>query len=142
MVNVITNVGEEYLYENNTDGETVTVGLYEDATDAIGEEDNLSAITTEPAGSAYSRQSETVTTRFNSGEFGIDNDNPISFDVSDSSASVDAAFVVVNFQSDAVAGDGSANDNLIAAGDLSQTRDLSSVDTLNIPAGDLTIEGA
>jgi len=33
MVNVITNVGEEYLYENNADGETVTVGLYEDATE-------------------------------------------------------------------------------------------------------------
>jgi len=92
MVNVITNVGEEYLYENNADG--------------------------------------------------IDNDSQLSFDVSDSSATVDAAFVVVNFQSDSVAGDGSATDNLIAAGDLSQTRDLSSVDTLNIPAGDLTIEGA
>jgi hypothetical protein len=142
MVNLITNVGEEYLYENNADGETVKVGLYEDATDALGETDNLSAVTTEPAGSAYSRQSDTVTTRLSAGEYGFDNDNQISFDVSDSNASVDAAFVVVNFQSDSVAGDGSASDNLIAAGDLSQTRDLSSVDTLNIPAGDLNIEGA
>jgi len=142
MVNVITNVGEEYLYENNADGETVEVGLYEDATDALGESDNVSAVTTEPAGSAYSRQSDTVTTRLSGGEFGIDNDSQLSFDVSDSSATVDAAFIVVNFQSDSVAGDGSATDNLIAAGDLSQSRDLSSVDTLNIPAGDLTIEGA
>jgi len=100
MVNLITNVGEEYLYENNADGDTVKIGLYEDATDALGEIDNLSAVTTEPTGSAYSRQS------------------------------------------DAVAGDGSATDNLIAAGDLSQSRDLSSVDTLNIPAGELNIEGA
>jgi len=142
MVNLITNVGEEYLYENNADGETVTVGLYEDATDSLSDPDNLSAVTTEPAGSAYSRQSDTVTTRLSSGEFGIENDSEISFDVSDSNATVDAAFVVVNFQSDAVAGDGSATDNLIAAGDLSQTRDLSSVDTLTILAGELTIEGA
>jgi len=85
---------------------------------------------------------DTVTTRLSGGEFGIDNDSQLSFDVSDSNATVDAAFVVVNFQSDSVAGDGSATDNLIAAGDLSQSRDLSSVDTLNIPAGDLTIEGA
>jgi hypothetical protein len=142
MVNLITNVGEEYLYENNADGDTVKIGLYEDATDALGEIDNLSAVTTEPTGSAYSRQSDTVTTRFSAGEYGFDNDSKISFDTSDSNASVDAAFVVVNFQSDAVAGDGSATDNLIAAGDLSQSRDLSSVDTLNIPAGELNIEGA
>jgi len=142
MVNLITNVGEGYLYENNADGETVKVGLYEDATDALGESDNVSAVTTEPAGSAYSRQSATVTTRLSGGEFGIDTDSQLSFDVSDSNATVDAAFVVVNFQSDSVAGDGSATDNLIAAGDLSQSRDLSSIDTLNIPAGDLTIEGA
>ena len=142
MVNVITNVGEEYLYENNADGETVQVGLYEDATDSLGENDNIGSVTTEPTGSSYSRQSDTVTTRLSGGEYGFDNDSKISFDVSDSNASVDAAFVVVNFQSDAVAGDGSSTDNLIAAGDLSQTRDLSSVDTLNIPAGELNIEGA
>jgi len=141
MVNLITNTGEEYLYENNADGETVTVGLYEDATDALGETDNLSAVTTEPTGSAYSRQSDTVTARFSGGEFGIDNDSTLSFDTSDSSQTVDAAFIVVNFQSDAVAGDGSATDNLIAAGDLSQTRDLSNVDTLDIPANGLIIEG-
>jgi len=141
MVNLITNIGEEYLYENNANGETVTVGLYEDATDSLGETDNLSAITTEPTGSAYSRQSDTVTTRINAGEFGFDNDGQISFDTSDSTQTVDAVFIVVNFQSDSVAGDGSATDNLVAAGDLSQSRDLSSVDTLTIAANDLTIEG-
>jgi len=141
MVNLITNIGEEYLYENNANGETVTVGLYEDATDSLGETDNLSAITTEPTGSAYSRQSDTVTTRISAGEYGFDNDGQISFDTSDSTQTVDAVFIVVNFQSDSVAGDGSATDNLVAAGDLSQSRDLSSVDTLTIAANDLTIEG-
>lgn len=139
MVDLLTNVGEEYIVENGANGETVKVGLYEDATDTLGETSTLSDITTEPSGGSYSRQSDTVTTAQISGDFGFDNDNLISFDTSDSSQSVDAAFIVINFQSDTVAGDGSANDNLVAAGDLSQTRNLSDVDTLEIAAGDLEI---
>jgi hypothetical protein len=141
MVNVITDVGEEFFYETNTDGQTVDVGLYDDSTDALGEADNLAAITTEPSGSSYTRQTDTVTTGLFSGEFGIDNDTELSFDVSDSTRSVDALFIVANFQSDSVAGDASSTDNLIAAGDLSQTRDLSSIDTLTVPAGEVTIQG-
>jgi len=141
MVNVITDVGEEFFYETNTDGETVDVGLYDDSTDSIGEGDNLGNITTEPSGSSYSRQTDTVTTGLFSGEFGIDTDTELSFDVSDSNANVDALFIVANFQSDDVAGDPSSTDNLIAAGDLSQTRDLSSIDTLTLPAGEVTVRG-
>lgn len=140
MVDLITNVGEEYFYENNSNGETAIVGLYNDTTDALGEGDNLAAITTEPSGASYARQTDTVTTRNASGSFGIDNDNQISFDTSDSSQTVDAAFIAINFQSDTVAGDGAASDNLVAAGDLSQSRDLSNVDTLNISAGDLNVQ--
>lgn len=139
MVDLITNVGEEWLVENNINGETVTVGLYNDSTDALGETSTLSDITTEPTGGAYGRQSDTVTSVQISGDFGVDNDNQIQFDTSDSSQTVDAAFLVVNFQSDTVAGDGSASDNLVGAGDLSQSRDLSNVDTLTISAGDLEV---
>lgn len=141
MVNVITDVGEEFVYETNTNGQTVDVGLYDDSTDSIGEADNLAAITTEPSGSSYTRQTDTVTTGLFSGEFGIDNDTELSFDVSDSSRTVDALFIVANFQSDSVAGDASSTDNLIAAGDLSQTRDLSSIDTLTVPAGEVSVQG-
>jgi len=139
MVDLLTNVGEEYIVENNANGETIKVGLYEDATDTLGESSTLSDITTEPSGGNYSRQTDTVTTEQISGDFGFDNDNLISFDTSDSSQTVDAVFVVINFQSDTVAGDGSANDNLVAAGDLSQSRDLSNIDTLEIAAGDLDV---
>lgn len=139
MVDLLTNVGEEYLVENNADGESIDVGLYNDSTDTLGEGDNLSAISTEPTGSNYSRQTDTVTTDQFSGDFGFDNDSLLSFDVSDSSQTVDAAFVVINFQSDTVAGDGGASDNLVAAGDLDQSRDLSQIDTLEIAAGDLTV---
>lgn len=139
MVNLLTDIGEEWLVENNTNGATITVGLYNDATDTLTDTSVLADITTEPAGSAYARQSDTVTTTQISGDFGFDNDSLVSFDTSDSSQTVDAAFIVVNFQSDTVAGDGSAQDHLIAAGDLSQSRDLSQVDTLEIAAGDLDI---
>jgi hypothetical protein len=139
MVDLVTNQGEEYLIENNANGETIKVGLYEDATDTLGETSTLSDITTEPAGGSYSRQSDTVTTLQISGNFGFDNDNLITFDTSDSSQTVDAVFVVINFQSDTVAGDASANDNLIGARDLNSTRDLSSVSEVEIAAGDLEL---
>lgn len=138
MVNLLTNIGEEYVVENNADGASIDVGLYNDSTDAFGETSTLADITTEPAGSAYARQTDTVTTDQFSGDFGFDNDSLISFDTSDSSQTVDAAFIVITFTSDTVAGDGSNTDHLIGAADLSQSRDLSSIDTLEIAAGDLT----
>lgn len=139
MVNLLTNIGEEWYTENNVNGVTVTVGLYEDATDALGETSTLSSITTEPAGSNYGRQASAVTTLQISGDFGFDNDAELLFNTSDSSQTVDAAFVVVNFESDTVAGDSGATDHLVAAGDLSQSRDLSQVDEVQVPAGDLAI---
>ena len=142
MVDLITNVGEEWFYETNTDGATVECALYEDATNSLGEsaQDPGAAITTEPTGASYARQSSTVSTRNNAGAFGIDNDSQLTFDTSNSTQSVDAAAIIVNFQSDTVAGQAGANDNIVAAGDLSQTRDLSSVDQLEIAAGELDIE--
>lgn len=139
MVDLLTNIGEEYIVENNANGETIIVGLYNDSSDALGETDNLNDITTEPAGAAYARQNDTVTTEQISGDYGFDNDNVITFDTSDSSQTVDAVFVAVNFQSDTVGGDASPTDNLVGAGDLSQTRDLSDIDTVEIAAGDLDI---
>lgn len=138
MVNLLTNVGEEWYTDNNIDGATVIVGLYSDSSDALGEGDNLAAISSEPTGSNYSRQNDTVTSTQIGSNYGIDSDGLITFDTSDSSVTVDAAFIVVNFQS-SVAGDGSATDNLVAAGDLSQSRDLSQIDTVEIAAGDLEI---
>lgn len=139
MANELTNVGEEYLVENAANGESVVVLLFNNATDALTESDNLAQITTEPTGAAYARQSTLVATLQISGDFGFDNDSQLSFDVSDSSVTVDHAGFVVNFQSDTVAGDAGAVDNLIGFVALSQSRDLSQIDTLNIPAGDLEL---
>jgi len=119
MANELTNAGEEYVVENNTNMSLIQIS--------------------EPTGGSYARQSSTVTTLQIGSDFGFDNDSQLSFDVSDSSQTVDHAAFIVNFQSDTVAGDGSANDNLIGYAALSQSRDLSQIDTLNIPAGDLEL---
>lgn len=137
MANFLTDIGEEWLVETAVDGATVTVGLYNDSTDTITDADDLAAITTEPTGAAYARQSSTVATLQIGGDFGFDNDVQLQFDVSDSNETVDHGFFIVNFQSDTVAGDGAAVDHLVAVAQLTQSRDLSQIDQLTIAAGDL-----
>lgn len=137
MPNFVTNIGEEWFVEHDTSTFTVKVGLYRDAGDSLGDTSTLSDITTEPTGSSYSRQSTGISTLQISGDFGWDNDSNLVFDVSDSSETVDHVFLVVSFQSDTVAGDGSAVDHLVAVAALSQSRDLSGLSQLTISAGDL-----
>lgn len=139
MANLLTNVGEEYVIENNANGETLKVALYNDSTDAIGESDDLAAITTEPSGAAYAQQSSAVTTRQIGSDFGFDNDSKLSFDTSDSSSTVDHAAFIVDFQSDSVSGDASSQEHLIGVAALSQSRDLSQIDTVEVAAGDLEV---
>jgi len=132
---ILTDLGEEYVMETNTNGVTLSVGLYNDSTDAISDSDDLAALTTEPAGSNYARQSDTFATASLSGDYGFDNDSLITFDTSDSSQTVDAYFIVANFDSDVAGDGGTASDHLIATGALSQSRNLSDIDTLEISAG-------
>lgn len=139
MVDLLTDIGEEWYTENDVGSFTVTIGLYNDATDALTDSSTSSDITTEPSGSAYAPQSDTVTSTQISGNYGIQNDSLISFDTSDSSQTVDAGYIEVTFTSDTVAGDSGDTQHLVAAGDLTQSRDLSQIDTLEISAGELTV---
>jgi hypothetical protein len=112
-----------------------------DATDSLSDTSTLSDINTEPGNSNYARQSSNVATDQLSGNYGWDNDSQLSFDFSDqtSSEDIDTLFEMANFAS-TVAGDGgSATDHLIANPALNQTRDIGSIDTLNIPAGDAQV---
>jgi len=122
---------------------SVTIGLYNDATDALGDGSDLGNISTEPSGSAYSRQSAA----FDSSDFTVqDNSNANweaviadqTFDTSDSSQDVDAYFVVVSFQASDT-GDGSANDHLYFTGPLDQTYDLNSVDQFTLQGAGLEV---
>ena len=137
MANLLTNIGEEYVAENDISGATVKATVYNDATDSLSDTSTLSDITTEPTGSSYARQSTTVTTKQIGGDFGFDSDAKLTFDVSDSSATVDHGALIVSFQSDTVAGDSSATDHLIAVDALTQSRDLSQIDDLVFSAGEL-----
>jgi hypothetical protein len=137
---ILTDLGEEYLIKNGFDGATVIVALYNDATDNLGDTDDIAAITTEPTNTNYARQSSTVSAADLSGDWGFENDSTLTFDFSDQTTSetVDTAAYIVNFQA-VDTGDAGANDHLVATGALSQDRDIGSIDTLEFAAGDLEL---
>ena len=140
---ILVNTGEEYVVKNDLQGDSVDIGLYNDSTDGIGDADNLSAITTEPGSTNYSRQTDTVTVSDvnGAGDWGFENDSNIQFDFSDvqpgdaEDVTLESGFFVVNFQS-TEAGDGSPSDNLFGTFALTQNRDTGEIDTLQIDAGD------
>jgi len=139
---ILTDLGEEQLAKRGIEI-TVSVGLYDDSTDGLGDTSDVGDITTEPGNSNYSRQSVTLSAADLSGNWGVDNDASFSFDFSDvvqgdaAAQDVDAAFVVHNFQA-ADTGDSAANDHLIATAGI-QTRGTGSVDTIDFAAGDLEL---
>ena len=142
MSYVLTNIGEEYVNKNGLDGVSLDVGLYNDGTDSASDTTDIGDLTTEPTNSNYNRQTDTFSVEDINGDWGIDNDSQLSFDFSDQSSSetVDSYFLIANFQS-TEAGDGGATDHIIVTGGLSQDRDIGSIDTLNISAGDGTGNG-
>lgn len=144
MSRILTDYGEEYLISNGFDSDTSTwdVGLYDDATDAIEDTDDLSAITTEPAGAAYARQSSTFSPSDEDGDAtGLTeasvSDSDLVYDTSDSSQTVDSWFLVINFTA---TGDGTtSDDHLVATGALSDSRNLADVDELTLEFGGVGI---
>ena len=135
MASILTDLGEEWMIKNNLDTASVDVGLYNDSTDSISDSNDVSDITTEPSDGNYSRQAdEAVSASDISGDWGIDNDGTVTFDVSGTTGDVDSYFFVANFQAEDT-GDGSATDHLVVTGSLSQSYALSNLDTLEISAG-------
>lgn len=135
MASILTDLGEEWMITNNLDSTTVDVGLYNDSTDSISDTDDISSISTEPSDGNYSRVSSVALSASDiSGDWGVDNDSQISFNVSGTTGTVDSYFFVANFQANDT-GDGSSTDHLVLTGSLSQSYDLSNVDTLDISAG-------
>lgn len=134
MASILTDYGEEWMIKTNLDTASVDVGLYNDSTDSIADPDGLSSITTEPGDGNYIRQADiSVSASDFSGNWGVDNDAKVTFDVTDTTGDVDSYFFVANFTSDD-AGDGSATDHLVLTGSLSQSYALGNVDTLEISA--------
>lgn len=119
--------GEEYVIDLIINsGDTYSVGLYNDSTDSLGDTSDISDISTEPSGSAYSRQDDAATD-FTASLVSDDvqmEGSTLTFDVSDSSQTVDSVFVVVNYTSDLISSDGSATDHLFYTNALDQSYDL------------------
>lgn len=143
MASILTNIGEEWIAENNVDGASIDVGVYNDSTDSVSDTDDLPLSTEPDSGTTnYARQTDTVSSfQDANNDFGFQNDSQLTFDFSDvtSSSTKDSYFVVVNFTADTTSGDTQANDHLVATGSLSQNRDIGSIDTLNISAGGVAV---
>lgn len=135
---ILTDLGEEYVMKNDAGASDLESGLYNDSTDGIGDTDDVADITTEPGGAAYARQTTAVSVTDISGNWGFDNDSQQQWDTSDSTQTVDGYFLIANFQAEDT-GDGSPTDHLIATGALSQSRDLTDIDTLRISAGGIGV---
>lgn len=136
MASILTDIGEEWMITTNLDSEAVDVGLYNDSTDDISDSDDLAAITTEPSDGNYVLQTgENVSAADISGDWGIDNDTTITFDVTNTTGTVDSYFFVANFASNDANDGGTATDHLVLTGSLSQSYELSNLDTLEISAG-------
>lgn len=94
MTNQLQNDGETFTLNNNLGSVTYEVGLYNDATDTLADADGYAAITTEPTGAAYAPQSQaTVTIQLDGNSDGQIVLNAVTFDVSDSTQTVDSVYV-------------------------------------------------
>lgn len=94
MTNQLQNSGETFTLNNDLSGVTYEVGLYNDSTDALADGDGYAAITTEPTGSAYAPQTQgTVTIGLDTNSDGQITLDPVTFDVSDSSNTVDSVYI-------------------------------------------------
>lgn len=136
------DTGEEFkqkrIFRQDTLGtvSSIDVGLYDDSTDSLTESNDIGDITTEPSDGNYSRQtinlddSNDITIAQVNGDIDISYD--VTFDVTDTTGTVDSVFVVVNFQSDVVNSESSQNDHLLVSAALgSGSEDLSNLSSLS-----------
>lgn len=133
----------DFFEESVSKPASVSVGLFSDGASTLSDNDDLAALANEPTGSAYNPQ----TLSFGQTDFTAEDNtsgnwqvvfSDLTYDVSDSSESVDAYYVSINFQSNDT-GDTSAQDHLLFTGDLDQTYDLTSIDSFTLSGAGLEI---
>lgn len=144
MATYFHDTGEEFerkhIFTNEVSKPTsITVGLYDDSTDALAESDDVGAITTEPSDGNYTRLTYSFgTTDFtstqSSGDWQADMADK-DFDVTNTTGTVDSYFVVVSFASGS---ETSANNHLYWTESLDQSYDLSQADLLTFTNGGLS----
>lgn len=123
------DLGEKDIFDAYFGGRTLDVGLFNDTTDALTDSATYASITTEPAGASYAVQSVTgPSVTQSSGTTEVDFGS-LSFDVSDSTVTVDACYV-----RDQTSGD------LIFTCLLDSSYDLSAIDTLDLSNVSMTLD--
>ncbi|ELY49878.1 hypothetical protein [Natronorubrum bangense] len=138
------NYGEEFIlkeaFGSGSGATTFSVGLYDYTGNVLSDSDDVSAITSEPSGSGYARQSATRDSNFTFSLSGGDWQTVIDdlvYDTDDSTESVDGYFVTATFTAD---GDGSATEHLLFSGQLDQTYDLGSVTTFTMQGSGISLD--
>lgn len=140
MADFLTPIGEEFyqkwawrqdlISRSNT---TIEVGVYNQATDSLTEDNDLADITTEPSDGNYARQTFTMDSSDvdvkSNGEAWVLDIMDHTFDMINTTGTADHYFIAITFQSDE-AGDSSATKHLISVGPLEKSYDLSSIDEL------------
>jgi len=117
-----------------TRDDTIEVLLYDDSTDALTDSSDVGDITTEPTDGDYARQTFTlddtdVTLSEEAGQ--IRAEATVTFDVTDTTGTVDATQTVVDFQSDVVNDESDANPHFLYSATLDfGSADLSQFDNL------------
>jgi len=135
------DTGEEWVTKNIYTEEvakpaSITVGLYDDSTDALVDGSTLADITTEPNDGNYAR----LTYTFGTTDFSAQTDANTQwfaqfatkqYDLTDTTGTVDSYFVVISFQAE---NESSVNDHLL----FTENLDVSNppVDLSNYNAGD------
>lgn len=135
-----SNVGEEWAHklafrqDQITRDTTLEVLLYDDSTDSLDDTSDIGDVTTEPNDGNYARQTVTldsadVSLSVSSGDLRAE--YTVTFDVTNTTGTVDASGVVTDFQSDVVNSESSQNSHLITTSTLDiGSQDLSNFNNL------------
>ena len=136
----LTNVGEEWAQKQIIEQHSIAswdIGLYNDATDAITDSEDITDITTEPdTADDYARKTVTVPA-----DVTITGSTAVQFEINDqtwsvgtNTGTVDYWFIVVSFTSDVANGNSESGDNphLVITGALSSSNDLTDIDNLTV----------
>lgn len=136
------DTGEEWAQKHAYRQDLITrsagidVVLFNDSTDALTDSSDVGDITTEPASGNYARQTLTL----DGSDLSLDVSNSdvrvqggASFDVTNTTESVDAYALVVTFTSDVINAETGANDHLLFSAAFDDGAvDLSQLTTLDI----------
>lgn len=113
MTQQVFDNGETFTLENDLNGATFEVGLYNDSTDSLSDSATYGDITTEPAGSAYATQTQSsVTINQDANTDAQITLDAVTFNVSDSSNAVDSVYVRDNATGDLLFANGIGSQDL------------------------------